>query len=58
MLIELDKYFPMNSVSISIPNIYLCEKFSKVVFPNGVDVYSFSSSQYIHKDVKNVEENI
>ena len=45
----------MKEESIGPPGIYLGGKMSKVTLLNGVEAWSFSSSQYIHAAVNNVE---
>ena len=58
VLMELDIYFPLKPGSTHPPNIYIGGKFSKVVFPNGVRVYAFSSSQYVQESINNVEDHM
>ena len=52
---EIGKYFVMKPGSIGPPKIYLGNKVSKVTLDNGVDAWSFSSSQYVQNAVANVE---
>ena len=47
LLQELDKYFPMKPGSVGPPKLYLGAKVSKIQFPNGVEAYSFRTSQYV-----------
>ena len=58
MLMELDKYLPLNPSSTVPPNIYLGGKISKVVLPNDVEAYAFSSSQYPQESVKDIEDHL
>ena len=53
---EIGKYFELKEESIGPPSIYLGGKMSKVILNNGVEAWSFSSSQYVKAVVKNVEE--
>ena len=53
---EIGKYFELKEESIGPPSIYLGGKMSKVILNNGVEAWSFSSSQYVKAAVKNVEE--
>ena len=46
-LLEIDKYFSMKPESIGPPTIYLGGKLTKVTLNNGVEAWSFSSSQYV-----------
>ena len=52
---EIGKYFVMKPGSIAPPKIYLGNKVPKVTLDNGVDAWSFSSSQYVQNAVANVE---
>ena len=52
---EIGKYFELKEESIGPPSIYLGGKMSKVTLANGVEAWSFSSSQYVQAAVKNVE---
>ena len=53
---EIGKYFELKEESIGPPSIYLGGKLSKVTLSNGVQAWSFSSSQYVQAAVKNVED--
>ncbi len=53
---EIGKSFELMEESIEPPSIYLGGKMSKVTLNNGVEAWSFSSSQYVQAAVKNVEE--
>ena len=53
---EIGKYFELKEESIGPPSIYLGGKVRKVTLKNGVEAWSFSSSQYVQAAVKNVEE--
>lgn len=52
---EIGKYFYIKEGSVGPPDIYLGNKVSKVTLENGVDAWSFSSSQYVQSAVTNVE---
>ncbi len=52
---EIGKYFELKEESIGKPSIYLGGKVSQVTLENGVQAWSFSSSQYVQAAVKNVE---
>ena len=55
-MVDLDKYFPLKPGSTPPPpNIYLGSKVSKVVLPNGVEYYAFSSIQYVKEAANNIE---
>ena len=53
---EIGKYFYLKPDSIGTPKIYLGNKVSKVTLSNGVEAWSFSSSQYVQNAVSNVEK--
>ena len=53
---EIGKYFVMKPGSVDVPKLYLGNKVSQVTLENGVDAWSFSSSQYVQNAVSNVEE--
>ena len=53
---EIGKYFELKEESIGHPSLYLGGHVCQVKLDNGVDAWSFSSSQYIQTAVKNVEE--
>ena len=53
---ELGRYFELKEESIGPPSQYLGGKVRKVQLENGVMAWAFSSSQYVHAAVKNVEE--
>ena len=53
---EVNNYFQMKALSISLTNIYPGVKVGKVQLPNGFYAYSISMSQYVHESVKNVEK--
>ena len=48
----------MKRDSIAPPNIYLGNKVSKVTLENGVKCWSFSSAQYVHAAINNVERHL
>jgi hypothetical protein len=52
---ELGKYFRLKEKSIGPPKLYLGGHVRKVQLDNGVECWSFSSSQYVRAAVKNVE---
>ena len=52
---EIGKYFELKEESIGPPKIYLGGKLNKVTLANGVNAWSFSSSQYVKEAVSNVE---
>ena len=58
VLMKINKYFPMKPSSLGQPKVYLGGKVSQVVLPNGVKVYSYTASQYLHKAVHGVEEHL
>ena len=53
---ELRRYFHLKEESTGPPTIYLGGRVCKVQLENGVWAWSFSSSQYVHSAIKNVEE--
>ena len=53
---EIGRYFELKEESIGAPKLYLGGRMRKVVLDNGVKAWSFSSSQYVHAAVNNVEE--
>ena len=53
---EIGKYFELKEESIGHPSLYLGGRVHQVKLDNGVDAWSFSSSQYVQIAVKNVEE--
>ena len=53
---EIGKYFELKEESIGCPSLYLGGRVHQVKLDNGVNAWSFSSSQYIQTAVKNVEE--
>ena len=55
---EIGKYFELKEESIGPPSVYLGGKLSKVTLSNGVEAWSFSSSQYVQEAVRNVEEHL
>ena len=54
----MGKYFELKQESIGPPKFYLGGSVRKVTLDNGVDVWAFSSSQYVKADVKNVEDRL
>ena len=48
----------MKRDSIAPPNIYLGNKVSEVTLENGVKCCSFSSAQYVHAAINNVERHL
>ena len=57
-VLQLDKLFKMQPVSIAPPIIYLGGKVKKMRLPNMVEAWTFSSSQYVQEAVSNVEKFI
>ena len=55
---EIGKYFELKEESIGPPSIYLGGKLSKVTLDNGIEAWSFSSSQYVQAAVDNVETHL
>ena len=55
---EIGKYFFIKPKSVGPPKLYLGNKVSKVTLANGVDTWSFSSSQYVQNAISNVEEHL
>ena len=55
-VLQLDKFFKMQSISIAPPNIYLGGKVKKMRLPNMVEAWTFSSIQYVQEAVSNVEK--
>jgi hypothetical protein len=53
---ELSDKFVVKPNSIGKPTQYLGNKVSQVQLENGINAWSFSSSQYVQSAVKNVEE--
>ena len=53
---ELGKHFTLKEESIGPPKIYLGGSVRKVQLDNGVECWSFSSSQYVQAAVKSVED--
>ena len=53
---ELGTYFTIKEKSIGPPTQYLGNKVSLVDLANGVQAWSFSSSQYVQNAVQNVED--
>ena len=53
---EIGKYFELKEESSGCPSLYLGCHVCQEKLGNGVDAWSFSSSQYIQTAVKNVEE--
>ena len=52
---ESGRYFELKEESIGPPDNNLGGKVRKVQLENGVNAWTFSSSQYVQKAVKNVE---
>ena len=52
---EIGKFWTMKKGSIGPSNLYLGNKVSKVTLENGTSCWSFSSVQYVHSVVNNVE---
>ena len=52
---ELGKYFELKEESIGPPDIYLGGKMRQVTLENGVNAWTFGSSQYVQVAVHNVE---
>ena len=55
---QLGKYFELKEESIGPPKFYLGGKTRKVELVNGVEAWSFSSTQYVKAAVENVENYI
>ena len=55
---EIGKCFELKEESIGPPKLYLGGHMRKVKLQNGVDAWSFSSSQCVQTSVKNVEDHI
>ena len=55
-LLQLDKFFKMQTSSIAPPNIYLGGKVKKIRLPNMVEAWTFSLSQYVQEVVSNLEK--
>ena len=53
---EIGWYFELKEESIRTPTIYLGGRVRKVKLDNGMEAWSFSSSQYVQVAVKNMEE--
>ena len=53
---EIGKYVEMKQEKIKSPDLYLGGCIRQVELDNGVKVWAFGSSQYVHAAVKNVEE--
>jgi len=53
---EIGMYFYVKEGSVGPPSIYLGNKVSKVTLDNGVEAWSFSSSQYVQAAMLNVED--
>ena len=53
---EVGKYFELKEESIGPPDIYLGGKMRNVTLENGVQAWSFGSSQYVQAAVDNVEQ--
>ena len=58
ILRELGNCFELKEESMGPPKIYLGGHCKKVQLENGVEVWAFSSSQYLQAAVKNVEEYV
>ena len=52
---EIGKYFTLKETSIGPPKVYFEEKMSLVELTIGAKAWAFSSSQYVHGAVQNVE---
>ena len=48
-LLQVDKYSPINPASQGLPKTYLRGTASKIQLTNGVHVWSFTSSKYVHE---------
>ena len=55
---EIGKYWTLKPNSVGPPKIYLGNKVSKVTLENGTRCWSFSSAQYVHAAVDNVEKQL
>ena len=53
---EIGKYFLIKPGSVGPPKLYLGNKVSQVTLENGVQAWSFSSSQYVQNAVSNIEK--
>ena len=55
---EIGRFFYLKKGSVGPPKINLGDKVSKVTLDNGVDAWSFSSSQYVQNAVANIEDHL
>ena len=55
---EIGKYFELKEESIGPPKIYLGGHVRQVQLENGANAWAFSSSQYVHAAVNNVEKHL
>ena len=55
---ELGRYLHLKEESIGPPTVYLGGRVCKVQLENGVQAWSFSSSQYVQSAINNVEEYV
>ena len=55
-VLQLDKFFNMQPISIASPNIYLVIKVKKMRLLDMVDSWTFSLSQYVQEAVSNVDK--
>ena len=60
LLLPLEDYgFRVDDIILlGPPKTYLRGTVSKIQLPNGVHSWAFSSSQYVHEEVKSVEEHL
>ena len=58
MFWRLGKYFALKDGSVGPPNLYLGAKISKIVLPNGVEAWAWSSSKYIQEAISNLEAQL
>ena len=58
MLGRLGKYFTLKNGSVGPPQLYLGAKVSKVVLPNGVTSWAWSSNKYVQEAVKSLEAQL
>ena len=57
-LIQINKYFLMNPSCLDPPKVCLWGKVSRVILPNGVKAFFYSTSQYLHDAIWGVEEHL
>ena len=55
-VLQLDKFFKMQPISIAPPDIYPGGKVKRMCILNMVEAWTFSLSQYVQKAVSNVDK--